>query len=295
MSPESYSFTVEAVDEEAGGGRTEGPVRLESWVGGRSEGAQGVYLTWQDLWVTTSSFKGKSITILAGLTGYAQPGEVLAIMGPSGCGKSTLLDALSAQGSEPSLVWLVHNNLLLSSGSTSPKMAQGGQGHVPPYSPALTAGSAGGEEKAKGFWVLCLLQEEIKGVEVLYLLQEEEKGVKVLYLTSVSGKILPHSDLIARERGGGGDVRLPHLSKPRARAAHVCVSSSLLQTLRSLHAFRLAKHERAREAVVIACHLVACILDISSNASTIVRHFLEAIDDDIAELIDLATLMSSSI
>ncbi|KAH0455155.1 hypothetical protein IEQ34_015187 [Dendrobium chrysotoxum] len=97
MSPESYSFAVEAADEEAGGGRTEGQVRSESWAGGGSEEAQGVYLTWQDLWVTTSSFKGKSTTILAGLTGYARPGEVLAIMGPSGCGKSTLLDALSDQ------------------------------------------------------------------------------------------------------------------------------------------------------------------------------------------------------
>ncbi|PNX69381.1 ABC transporter G family member 11-like protein, partial [Trifolium pratense] len=51
-------------------------------------------------WVTVaaSSSKGKmkeSKSILDGLTGYAKPGQLLAIMGPSGCGKSTLLDALA--------------------------------------------------------------------------------------------------------------------------------------------------------------------------------------------------------
>lgn len=55
----------------------------------------GICLTWKDLWVTASTGKNESISILQGLTGYAKPGQLLAIMGPSGCGKSTLLDALA--------------------------------------------------------------------------------------------------------------------------------------------------------------------------------------------------------
>ncbi|XP_010273011.1 PREDICTED: ABC transporter G family member 11-like [Nelumbo nucifera] len=57
----------------------------------------GIYLTWKDLCVTVSDAKSGTRAILQGLTGYAQPGEVLAIMGPSGCGKSTLLDTLAGR------------------------------------------------------------------------------------------------------------------------------------------------------------------------------------------------------
>nr|XP_043622254.1 ABC transporter G family member 1-like [Erigeron canadensis] len=63
------------------------------------EGEAGVSLTWKDLSVTVMDGKhGRSSrSILQGVTGYARPGEILAIMGPSGSGKSTLLDALSGR------------------------------------------------------------------------------------------------------------------------------------------------------------------------------------------------------
>ncbi|KAF5745509.1 putative ATP-binding cassette transporter [Tripterygium wilfordii] len=54
-------------------------------------------LTWKDLTVMVTLSNGETRKVLEGLTRYAEPGTLTALMGPSGSGKSTLLDALSGR------------------------------------------------------------------------------------------------------------------------------------------------------------------------------------------------------
>ncbi|KAF2912726.1 hypothetical protein DAI22_10g033700 [Oryza sativa Japonica Group] len=72
-------------------GAARGEKRLDDGDGG------GVFLTWEDVWVTAVDSRGHAAAILNGVGGCARPGEVLAIMGPSGCGKTTLLDTLAGR------------------------------------------------------------------------------------------------------------------------------------------------------------------------------------------------------
>ncbi|URE04131.1 ABC-2 type transporter [Musa troglodytarum] len=80
--------------EEVGGERRGGARKVG---GNERREQQGVFLTWEDLWVSAPDRQGGRVSILSAITGYARPGEVLSIMGPSGCGKSTLLDALAGR------------------------------------------------------------------------------------------------------------------------------------------------------------------------------------------------------
>ena len=57
---------------------------------------RGMHLVWEDLTVVVPNFgNGHTRRLLDGLSGYAEPGRIMAIMGPSGSGKSTLLDSLA--------------------------------------------------------------------------------------------------------------------------------------------------------------------------------------------------------
>lgn len=57
------------------------------------------YLVWEDLTAVLPSYgSGRAARkLIQGLSGYAVPGRIMAILGPSGSGKSTLLDSLAGR------------------------------------------------------------------------------------------------------------------------------------------------------------------------------------------------------
>ncbi|KAK4492356.1 hypothetical protein RD792_003160 [Penstemon davidsonii] len=61
-------------------------------------GATAACLAWEDLTAVLPNFgAGPTRRLLNGLTGYALPGRIMAVMGPSGSGKSTFLDSLTGR------------------------------------------------------------------------------------------------------------------------------------------------------------------------------------------------------
>ncbi|XP_024962477.1 ABC transporter G family member 15-like [Cynara cardunculus var. scolymus] len=64
--------------------------------GSTSMRERATYLVWRDLTVVLPNFgHGHTKRLIRGISGYAEPGRIMAIMGPSGSGKSTLLDSLA--------------------------------------------------------------------------------------------------------------------------------------------------------------------------------------------------------
>ena len=88
-------------------------MEIEAVRGGGGGGGRGAFLVWEDLSVVLPNFKNNVPTrrLLNGLSGFAEPGRIMAIMGPFGSGKSTLLDTLAGSSSLSSFShspWTLH-------------------------------------------------------------------------------------------------------------------------------------------------------------------------------------------
>lgn len=61
-----------------------------------AEAGAAAFLAWEELTaLLPNSGEGPTRRLINGLSGYALPGRIMAVMGPSGSGKSTFLDSLA--------------------------------------------------------------------------------------------------------------------------------------------------------------------------------------------------------
>ncbi|KAK4482431.1 hypothetical protein RD792_009588 [Penstemon davidsonii] len=76
----------------------DGDLKSSIIYGSSSSSSSSCHLAWEDLTAVLPNFgDGPTKRLLCGLTGYALPGRILAVMGPSGSGKSTFLDSLTGR------------------------------------------------------------------------------------------------------------------------------------------------------------------------------------------------------
>lgn len=73
------------------------PPRPSTHICSQLEHSSGATLSWRNIVVTVRDSKGHEKQVLKQVSGYLEPGHMLAIMGPSGCGKSTMLDTLAGR------------------------------------------------------------------------------------------------------------------------------------------------------------------------------------------------------
>jgi ABC-type multidrug transport system ATPase subunit len=87
-----------------------------------------VTLSFQDIWYTIKlKDTYEDIDILKGITGYAEPGTMTALMGSSGAGKTTLLDILSKRKNQGHITGLIclNGKIIHTSTTTTTTTTQG--------------------------------------------------------------------------------------------------------------------------------------------------------------------------
>lgn len=92
-------------------------IYMEIEIGESTSGGGGAageaFLAWEDLTAVLPNFgNGPTKRLINGLTGYALPGRIMAVMGPSGSGKSTFLDSLAGLSLPLSLACLISVTVL---------------------------------------------------------------------------------------------------------------------------------------------------------------------------------------